>query len=87
MTATDPLTGPDEGDEYAVDAAPAGDHVDTVLADDYREAVVTALAGTDEASDSTFDLYDVTHMASGDQRRVKLTDELQERVTERKAAD
>lgn len=85
MTTTDPLTGPTEGDEYAVDIAPAGDHVDTVLASSFPGAVVTALSRTNDSPDNDFDLFDVTHMASGDQRRVELTDDLRERVANRTA--
>lgn len=68
---TDPLTDPDEGDEYAVDAVPSGDHVGTVLADGFREAARTALDGRDDPPTSEVGLYDVTHMATGERRRVE----------------
>lgn len=72
----------DPRDEYAVDTFPDREHVDTVLADGFRGALVNALAEHPEAIDRS-DLYAIHHMPTGKELRLDITDTIREEISDR----
>lgn len=59
-------------EEYAVDTYPNYNHLDTVLASTPKEAARKAVDDVGEEQRSTYGLYVVHHMPTGDETRVEI---------------